>query len=839
MKSLLKQPAFIVACVLMLCLVPLALFAGCGETKITSAIVKQGTLETTIARGETLDTTNTVVIVTWSDDTTEEVSGDVLSFSDIDTETVGAKTLVITYTYDENKTYDFNVTIQVVATEADVSAITSLSSQLLTDFTNNKAEKANKQEEFYDRTQPLYVGDDNAFNFRINANGIDGAGNLITKLERVRTEITVELKGDNPTTADVEADSTYTLLAGDDLARYVTIDTVNTALDFTEEAIGHTFRVRVTAANIAEGYAESACSFTAELSVIDGFNVYTAKELSVFDNHNSGYDAMKQALGLPSEVNGVVLQNNIQITADDVAQNLLWSESDNISSIQQNTDQEIIGTPKDSSGSGIYYREMTENGEFNFVGNYFSVDLSQFPKMVVEGSNGNQGGVNVAEGEIMTSHFSTFYVTNVSANTQFTEETALNFKNVYFIGNGELNSEPENSGAIILLKNTRTNFNAYNTVTQNFYIGYFMQLGADTTSEYTGEYVVDSCKGYNSYQCLFYAWGAEHLMIKDSEFIGAGGPAIIADHCEKSSTNDAASGYASNIDIINSNIESKITGQEPWFVSYGATELAMQLVSGGESLFDGSNEGLPATDKTIYAGRVGDNVPQINVVALLKSSSAEGLTNERIRGYVRIFDTLADYNKYYGLDGETADTSINYGLDMTLGDSLADRAMANDAHYFESSGNGGYINSGVAVNQDTSLASEQIIDGVYNGILAQLGGLGDMSSVAIGMFTIADYDNLEFADKQSQLIQKINTLVGMAGSLGDAVDLGQVADALYAGLSNYFTDENWSNYKGTQKVNAIVEFLGGLVDNYTTGDYLNIYVNNGMGIVLGLYPRDA
>ena len=664
--------------------------SACGNAdKIKSAIVKSGTLETTIIKGETLDTSNVVAVITYQNGEVKEVPASELTFGKVDTSNVGNVTLKITY-----NDYSFDVTISVVATEADVNSIISLESQLLTDYNSNRATQPNEQEQFMDGNQPLYVGDDNAFNFRINASGIDPKGELVSNLEKVRTIVTVELKN---------LDGTYTTLSGDDLTNMVTIDTENTTLDFTEQAIGKEFRVTVKAANADEGYGENATKFATNLVVVDAYNVYTAKELSVYDNFKDGWAEIKAEMGLTDvEVNGIVLQNDILVTKDDVRQDLFWTkDTPNYATVQAKTDLTLEGTPIDDGGTGIYHRTIKNGEKFNFYGNYFSVNLNSFPKMIAE----DKDGVNVVQvgdnAEYMTAHLCVFYTTNDS-KSKIESETLVNWKNLYFIGNGELNADPLNSGAILLMKNTEVSFYAYNTVMHNFYIGYFMQLG-DIDNEFDGEYVIDSCKGYNSYQCLFYVWGAEHLVIKNSEFKNAGGPAIITDHCKMENDNPET-GNPSRVDIVNSTIESKVTGKEPWFTVYdGASALVGQL-SQLEDLYSGkySSLGLPDTGKTIYAGYANENgtsVGQLNIICAMKSGDAQGLTASRIKGYVRIFETENDYADFYA-----GDTTVTYGLDMDKTDSLINKAMSNGVHYLESNGNGGYINSGFGkTNQDSTI----------------------------------------------------------------------------------------------------------------------------------------
>ena len=696
----------------MMILCSVIILSAC-KPKIESAEVKLGTLETIIVKGEELDTSKTVVIFTYSDKTTLEVGADKLTFAEFNSNIVGTHNLKITY-----GDYSFDVPIKVVATEADVNSITSLSSKLLTEFKSNAGVQGtteeDKQTEFVKLNEPLYVGDDNAFDFRISATGLDALGNIVTNLTRVRTNIKVEVKeGEN-----------FVELTGEDLQNIVTIDDINTKLDFKESAIGKTFRVTVSAVNVDKDYVEEGgqtTSFTSELKVVDGYNVYSAKDLSLYDNVHTDFDNIRPTT---NSVNALILQDNINITKDDVRKDAFWTEDNphyptNPSAI---TDQTIVGTPIDDRSTGIYHRTMTSGQSFDFIGNYFSISIKEFPKMVVESDTNISIGVNVENNDMMTAHLCLFY--NEADENNNANGSRINWKNLYFIGNGELNARAENSGAMLLAKADAVNFTVDNTLSHNFYISYLFNQGRDF-NENEGYYVIDSCKAFNAYQTFIYAWGSKSLKVIDSEFKSAGGPVIITDHT-KIDNNNHETGHVSNVDFVNCKLESLVTGKEPWFISYGADKLFGQIVM-ADALFtgvdaSGNPNGLPQTGKTITAGTVKDNgatVSKVNFVAVMKGSDNQGLTNQRIKGYTRIFDTMEDYNKFYATENSEKTT---YGLDMTEG-TLITKAMTGSV-YFESAKTGGYINSNVGTNGDMSLG---YADGnytnvyIYNGMGAILG----------------------------------------------------------------------------------------------------------------------
>ena len=707
MKTLTKTSKTFISLVLGLTLIALCfLLVACNnKPKITSCEVKSGTMATTIIQNSTLETSSLVVIFTYDDNSTKEVSSKDLEIGTIDTSTSGQKNLSIKY---DEETYF--IVINVVPSISDTFMVASLKSQLITEFNSNRQEQINKQTEFYDLEQPLYVGDDNEFDFRIIASGTDIDGQPVTNLTQVRTNIKVEVKNQ---------DNSYTTLTGTELENIASINTEKTTIDFTENAIGKTFKITVSATNPDPEYDLADTSFVAEIQVIDGYNVYNAIQLSVFDNVNKTevgnntyqegiWTDLKEQHNLTNvTTNAIILQNDIKITRNDVPEQLFWKTTDpNYSTILGLTDQQLEGSLIDDSDLGIYERSVSDGETFELIGNYFAIDASEFPKMVASRDASETADVtnvvNVQKGSGMSAH-TCLLRTIPATDTPIAQNTNVNYKNIYFIGNAEIGNDVTNSGGLLMMKNRKINFNAYNTVTHNFYIGYFFELGGKDNPN-DGEYVLNKIKSYNSYQTQLYSWGGDHIVIKNSEILGAGGPAIIADHCnfQFSGGTFTVEGNYTGLDIINTKLESKISGKEPWFEQYpGTSQIAANLLL-LEAFFDGS-AGLPALNKTIIADKItagSVETGRLNAIVLLKRNG-EGATNGRCFGYARFFDNEEDYNKYYSTENPVKTT---FGLDLDKNSSLIDNALQNDANYIEASGNGVYINSGYgSANQDSNI----------------------------------------------------------------------------------------------------------------------------------------
>ena len=636
-------------------------FVACGKNPIVSAVVKNGTLITTVVKGETLDTSTTEVVLTYKDKTTKEVTAADLSFSNVDTATVGTKKLTITYS---KENYSFDVEITVVASEADVVSVISLESELVQEFIAKKNATGNERIEFMNHDDYLYAGTENTFHFRIKATGVDLEGNRLTGLKKVRTVVTVS----------VLKYSNWVVLSDEDVADYMTINTEDATFNFKDKATEEeAFRITVKAANPEAGMEEANVSFTAEVKVIDAFNVYTAKELSAYDNSSAGmedvldWDAIKQEAGVAGKtINAVILQSDISVTRNDVPAEVFWNEnSENFNSFSDAKKAALLGTTIDRNGFGLYKRFIKDGEDFQFIGNFFTVDFSAFPKMVGETKDASTL-VDVEKETIITSHFCAFYNRKFDKKKNFTEETTINWKNVAFVGNGGLSEDPvdsiANSGGLLMMKVNHVNFKGYNTISNNFYIGYFFNYG-DDAGEFEGEYLVDNCRGYYSYQCLFYMYGAKHTIIRDSEFKHASGPAIIGDHVDANTSGDG--GKMTRIDVINSTIESKVTTASPWLINYGATDIITQISQANTAVYAVENstigKSLSHGTKDIDDGGTTKKYEVFDLIALLKRTG-EGVASGRTQGYIRFFDNQEAYDKFYST-GEDHEVTT-YGLDM-------------------------------------------------------------------------------------------------------------------------------------------------------------------------------
>lgn len=521
---------------------PLFLVA-CDDVAVLKSIsVKEGTLPTELIVGEKLDTSNTVVIATYSNDATKEVKAEDLEFSEIDTSTMGYKELIITY---GSKT--LKVQIKVVSSITDTYDIVGFEKpKFVQDYLENIKVQENKELEFMNRTDGYYVGDDNEFVFLPIITALDNNGNDIT-LNKYLSKSQVFVK----------ENGTFTELVGGGMEEIVKVDNENSTFDFTQQAVGKTFKISVRPYYLTEKQESNVERYTQsfEFTVVDGWNVYDVQNLSRFDN-NPGtahvWAEYKQANNIGNEnTNAIILHNDIIVTTNDIPSAYKWQEGE-----VGNT--QIVGNLKNRKS--IYTRAVAQNETFQFIGNYFTVDASKLPLISYDDDNDNNNG-----GDSHSMLFA-FGGDNDGAPTGVSMGDGV-LKNTNFIGNGQRSEDIKYSGAINLLQTSSDHCLIDNTISRKFFTNFLFVRQA-------AENIINNSRAYDSYSCMIYSHQCDNNIIRSSELKGAGGPLIILTHVDP---NKNPTSKYSNLTVEDSNLEALVTGTEAWFVSHGAAELAGQI----------------------------------------------------------------------------------------------------------------------------------------------------------------------------------------------------------------------------------------------------------------------
>lgn len=577
MKKLVRSLA-----VFMMLLCTCGVLAACDKTLSS---IKVAGIETNYVVGDTLNTDNAVITAVYSDKTEEVIDKSLISISNVDMTTSGEKNVVVTY---KGKTATVKIT--VYNSLYDTYEIVGFEKpSFVVEYESNKSIKGNKESEFYDRTQKYEVGDDNAFKFLPEITALDLNDNTLT-LNAYKSIVKVyKQTGDS-----------WTELTGSDLTATVAVDTEKSTFDFTDSAIGNTYKIEVK----PENYEGNAVTF--EFVVVDGYNIYDTKELALISNYTK-WNSFKQENDLSTDkVKSVVFQNNLKLTADDVISTFLYNANDNDTKELISSYPNIVGTLRDFEY--IYERDMTENETFTISGNYFTLDYSLFPYTEKFSGNNNYD------------HMSHNPVFKFNSDVKST----VNIKNINVMGNSNRSETVAKSGGLMVVKlsGQGITMNAYNNIIKAANISYFSQYGATTN--------LDKCKAYDNFSSILYSWGKSVNTITNCDFKRCGGPLCIIAHDDAQANPDAYGVY--NIDN-NTNLESFVTGSEAWFNIVGASQLVAALKS--------SNNGINHASKKFgqnktFIRTIGQNVQELNVLCvIMNGANPFGSTTGTVRGAFR------------------------------------------------------------------------------------------------------------------------------------------------------------------------------------------------------------
>ncbi len=531
-----------------------------------------------------------------------------------------------------------------VSFEYVVEVIFSVDSVTMPEFVNLYNAQKGESSNFTDKTQGYVVGDDNAFYFSPVVTAYVGE-ELVVFDEPGEVEIVAKLflkNGDN-----------FEEIA--DTASYAEINLKNASFDFVESAVGSTFKIAVYPAVLTD--EEEITHFTKEFefAVVDGYNVYSVEELLLWDNragktplqndvNNRTYgEAIKkfrEEKGVTvnaDDVNGLVLHTNLVLSTDNLPDCYFYDEEKDSSAftgLSAEKKELLQGSLKDYSE--IMSRMLKENGTFNFEGNYFTIDASALPFITQESGNPT---MTIAPTSVV-SHAKMLVVEGLSSVDGTTNTENFTIKNANFTGNCN-RQENSYSGGIILLDAKRAKGEVNNVIAKRYYTALFVEMNA------TGHEVsLNGSVLEDSYNTLVYLWGG-FLNVNNSRIYGAGGPAILADHCYSTSTTSGRTGtkgWTSNVVVDkDSTVASYVTGQEGWFAQYGATSTVSSFITLDQALF----KSFGKTFTTVKADEAGNSQTLINLAIVFKSGDAEGMTFNPISGKATIGEHKLDFDGAY------------------------------------------------------------------------------------------------------------------------------------------------------------------------------------------------
>lgn len=507
----------------------------------------------------------------------------------------------------------------------------------ITDSLYNKGEKTNKQEEFVNRTNPYYVGDDNVFNIKPTVLYVD-SNKLPASKDDTTFNITLEIKNNN------------VFEKVEDINQYLdSIDKTACDLNFNENAIGKTFKISVVPTDAPEN-SISKFTQTLEVVVIDGFNVYNAKELGYFNNNltttKEAWTTFMSENNLNNnEIKSLVLQNNISITKDDIPSYFMYSAKDlkDNFGISETSPmyKKYLGSLKDQY-EGIYHRNFQDKDEtFSLYGNYFTLDASSLPLVKLESGKKPTAGEN----DKVISHTTLFKTKNINEDNN---KYIFNISDLTIIGNASRKDETSLSGGLIFHKSGHmvTNFN--NNISRCWFITNFPEYNKS-------KYVINNSKEYDNFNSFIYNWGGT-VEINNSEMTGTGGPIIIQDYVKP---NQEETHIGKSV-INNSKLENWVAGTEGWFDLFNVSALTGNVI-GLDLMFN--NYGKTYTRNKVEGT---STFKQFNLICVNKSGGDSGISNEKISGSITINNKTMDYGEtdpvfgalYNGVNSKNASAPI-------------------------------------------------------------------------------------------------------------------------------------------------------------------------------------
>ena len=551
---------------------------ACGDKAVTKIEITEG-LALSCEVGTTYDFSTVKAKVTYNDDSVVEVTGADLTFGELDTSTVGTKVLSITY-----DGFTASIDIKVYGTtisggagdgDGGNSGDGGVSFLFGVEMPDALAAYETNRDKFTDKTAAYAVGDDNPFTFRLKLNLLDDNDQWISSVSRYDSVSKVYLV-EGTTETEVGTD-------------YVTVDETNNTFDFTDAAVGKSFRIQTRP---AQG-DEADCTRSLAVRVVNGYNVTEAKELNLMTNNDTTMHEQYTGTSMQNQLAkafidqhygqgyydtygsnslaGLVLHCDLAPTVNDIPADYLVDNGD--------------GTKAFDDSFAVYDRLIyLASGGFTVYGNHFTLNTSALPMMSnLESIVGTRVSSNSSVFRFGDSWETRGSVAGMQSfdYTQFPcclENLAMRDDDP------NSNNEAENARhmrGLNALFFEHVNGKVDNSIVEAYTISAVMSHG-------NSKLTIEDSKLFNAWQNQVYAWGNNFLQegagseyedmapwantkpleldIKNSSLTKCGGPVILAMNANTKPYN-AISGLTVTADTA-SKLESYVTGEEAWFTAF-------------------------------------------------------------------------------------------------------------------------------------------------------------------------------------------------------------------------------------------------------------------------------
>ena len=578
-----------------------------GALELKSFTVDRSSVKTNYLIGEEIDFSGIKATAKYSDQHLNKVytaTELTITYEKDITATVGEKEVTVSFTDPHlNVVQTTKVTITVTA-EPVVEPELSILVQFENSDAMNKFDSANTVDpdltpddsnfagQFYVGDKTYVIGNENAFRFNPQMAVFD-ENDAVKELENFFSvvEVFVE-KNDEYVTLTATAGEGNLVSYYDGETLIVTVDTYKGLYNFSDAAAG--LKVKISVLPSEEHYIfESVNPVVLEANIIKAYNIYEAWELAVVDNYNyveeyqmhDKWTNFKLEHGLNGvEVSGIVLHNDIKVTANDVPDTFFFtSEKDVIYKNSVSGEEFTVPAGTKFLKDWIFVYERYGAEDFVFEGNFFTIDASEFPLVaspaVFDGKTMNGQEMDYGDGfsNAALFCFSTINWHNNPINPALEKVSNVTINNLSLIGNAARNNlvdEGDNlvsAGGLIFCKSSNyTNLTIDNLLGNASFTTFFIDYGATMT--------VSHAKCYNSYQNAVYVWGNSEFVLTNSYIDGCGGPAIIAQSFP------LREGAVPNVVVTDSVVNTSLVGNEVWFEATSADTIIGQLKALGQVL---------------------------------------------------------------------------------------------------------------------------------------------------------------------------------------------------------------------------------------------------------------
>lgn len=337
-----------------------------------------------------------------------------------------------------------------------------------------------------------------------------------------------------------------------------------------------------------------------KLSVVEGYNITNAKELSIINNQETYYtgDAalakslsnFRSANNIPAtDFANVVIQNSIAIKKSDLPDYYVW-QNKNVAD----------GGPASSSMVGSLKNQAivfghiptSANPVFSIYGNYNKISLYN-----VDGDNDSFPFVKETDeckGQEPGTDVNVIPEAGLFGNTYDGADAkskgyAIHLSDLSALGNQGLSEETTlKKGGVIFFK-SHTDSLINNVVVDSFFTGVVNEGGYSYTDEkgvfrrLAAAMSIENSRFHNSFSAMLFDEHGAELNIKNSELLKAGGPLIIS----QLPTYDIAGKSDEQIDERQNNkvivdkdsrLENWVTGTGGWFSIYNTSSYMAQLM---------------------------------------------------------------------------------------------------------------------------------------------------------------------------------------------------------------------------------------------------------------------